>query len=382
MTNDNRLQTKVGFEYCVCYGVAVGLPVYCTIYYQNNDTVAVQKIVLCTMASYGCLYSIMKYFPNCLQPSNDSYIITRPTKSSDALETQTSAQAQIAARAVLASEWRSRILSTINATLLIIGSVLSYNDWKAYQPESKGWVLTTTAREEGGGEEEEEEGDSNFLPSSSSWYGNYSVLFSSLFLGYLQWDICWLLYHYRKINNTVDKNTISAVIHHGLFIAISHYLLYATYFRKPFAWLSFTELSTPFLNIRWLLSVTKGRTVTTTKVNNTNNSTTTTKSLEYYIVSILFGITFVITRVVGYGWGLYDVWYTGYQYWSPVSGLKYGVVVGLHLGYILNLLWSTKVITILMRSIQHVLQVVAVPVSVPARAEAEARVAGKKTKTT
>jgi len=39
--------------------------------------------------------------------------------------------------------------------------------------------------------------------------------------------------------------------HHLLFIAVTHYVLWGRYFARPFAWLSVTELSTPFLNCRW-----------------------------------------------------------------------------------------------------------------------------------
>lgn len=69
------------------------------------------------------------------------------------------------------------------------------------------------------------------------------MFFASLFVGYLQWDVVWMLLH--------SYGALDELLHHLIFISITHYVLWGRYFARPFAWLSMTELSTPFLNERW-----------------------------------------------------------------------------------------------------------------------------------
>ena len=108
------------------------------------------------------------------------------------------------------AEWRSRVLGSINAVILIAGSVLCFSEWP-YEPTSEGW-------------------------SGSDRVWSYPCLFASLFVGYLQWDLCWLMWHRREYTDT------SATIHHILFIALTHYVLWGYYFKRQNAWLYAAEL--------------------------------------------------------------------------------------------------------------------------------------------
>eukprot|EP00536_Pseudo-nitzschia_multiseries_P004599 jgi/Psemu1/302682/fgenesh1_kg.77_\ len=123
------------------------------------------------------------------------------------------------------------------------------------------------------------------------------------------------------------------MIHHCIFIAVTHFVLWGTYFRRPFAWLSLTEVSTPFLHLRWFLAATGRK----------------EKSKLYVYISVGFALSFLSTRAVGYGLGLVDLWLSRAS-WSPIAGL-WGVVFGLHLAYGLNLFWSVRVGSALARAL-------------------------------
>jgi len=155
---------------------------------------------------------------------------------------------------------------------------------------------------------------------------SHPVTFASLFVGYLQFDLCWVLWHQRA---TPD---VASAVHHSLFIAITHYVLWGWYFKQPYAWLSVAELSTPFLNARWFLAV-LGR----------------KSGFAYLAVSAAFAATFLATRVVGYALGLWDLWRC-YHLWQPARRGLYFVIAGCHAGFALNLFWSRSVVTALLRA--------------------------------
>jgi len=200
------------------------------------------------------------------------------------------------------AEWRSRILGTVNAVALTVGSVACFLEWP-YDPPTEGW-------------------------NGDIW--SHPGTFASLFVGYLQWDLLWLLWHSR------DHYDPSSIVHHTLFLAITHYVLSGTYFKRPFAWLSFTELSTPFLNARWCLAAAGQKT-----------------GKAYFLASLGFAVTFLATRVVGYTIGLIDMWLSADMWRSRKSGLV-GldlVAFGLHAAFCLNLFWSIKVVSAVKRSL-------------------------------
>jgi len=372
---------------CLVFGLP--LPVYCTMKYQSETitmmligcrvSVSVSRFIIGTMMLYGIGYGFLRYFDTFLQPTNTntnsnkdnntlplslswSTTNTRRKKSPNkndnkndnnnkngkatATATNTDINTTATHYDVLASEWRSRLLAIINALILIGGSILCFMEWSSYIPESEGWVSSSK--------------DNNStpppLPSLST---QYPTVFASVFVGYLQWDVLWLIYH----RNTHRTEWWGSFIHHVLFISISQYVLSGTYFRKPYAWLSVTELSTPFLHLRWLLVTTTTTTNTTTPYTgsnrNDNNDNNASSSSSYYYdcyyhpVSLVFAMTFLGTRFFGYGVGLLDLWQS-YHYWNHSTiGLKYGVVTGLHVGYVLNLFWSYKVLMALVRALHR-----------------------------
>ena len=198
------------------------------------------------------------------------------------------------------AEWRSRLLSAFNAVILVIGSLLCFSEWP-YQG-AEGFV------------------------SAHIW--SHPVTFASIFVGYLQHDLVWVLWHQKT---TPD---VAAVIHHSMFIAITHYVLWGWYFKQPYAWLSFAELSTPFLNARWFYAVTKRK-----------------NELAYFVHSVAFASTFLATRVVGYTLGIWNLW-ANYSLWRDERWGLYCVVAGCHAGLALNLFWSRAVVKNVLRAMK------------------------------
>ena len=198
-----------------------------------------------------------------------------------------------------ASEWRARVLSTANAVLIAAGSALCFSEWP--YPGAEGWI-------------------SDLRPT-------FVVPFASLFVGYLMWDLCWVLWHMRA------SPDVGSLVHHTLFIAITHYVLYYTYYKQSFAWLSACELSTPFLNARWFLAV-QGR----------------KGSGLYTGVSIAFALCFLLTRTLGYSLGVASI-YAEYDLWRAANPGFYCVIAGTLGGWVLNCVWSVGVVAVLARSI-------------------------------
>jgi len=78
----------------------------------------------------------------------------------------------------------------------------------------------------------------------------------------------------------------------------------------------------------------------------------------YGVVSFLFAGTFLVTRVGGYTWGLWDLWVNGRDVWMTVATADtnnswgaYYVVAAIHVGYGLNLFWGWKVVKALQRAV-------------------------------
>lgn len=205
------------------------------------------------------------------------------------------------------AEWRSRQLALIHAVILTVGSIFCFLEWPDL-PEKGDWFITKATR--------------------SSNEAFYTCLFTSIFLGYLHWDLLWLIHH------RTDCYDLSSMVHHVLYISISHYLLIGDtyYFIRPYAWLSFTELSTPFLHLRWFMLLSGKK-----------------NSKWYKVFSICFALTFLFTRVFLYTFGLIDLWQAR-NIWLKFPMGIYLVVAGLHLGFALNLFWAKKVLGALRRA--------------------------------
>lgn len=198
------------------------------------------------------------------------------------------------------AEWRSRVVGTMHATILTIGSILCFLEWSQYE-NNDGWAYTNTDK----------------------YY--YPELFASIFGGFLQYDLLWLLWNKKK------NFDLASIVHHVLYLAITHYVLWGRFFGRPFAWLSFGELSTPFLHLRWFYAVMNRK-----------------ESSWYSLFSILFAVTFLFTRVVCYGLGIVDIWLAKDVLLELPRGL-HGVILGVHLGYGLNLFWAQKVTAALLK---------------------------------
>jgi len=283
-------------------------------FHEDNDRLCkVGQLAIATTVIYGLLYALLVRYQEFLQPPLSKW---KAEEHSNPKKDKENHQAALNS----ASAWRSRILSIANALILLIGSGLSFAEWNSrYNPESEGWVrsLPLSCDENGNG-----------TAADCSCFSSHAITFTYLFVGYLQWDLCWIVWH---------KGThpdIGSIVHHGLFILIASCICDGSmiYFRKPVAWLTLTELSTPFLNVRWYLAATDQK---DTKL--------------YCCMSLLFAGTFLSTRAVGYGLGLVDVW-SSRPFWVDVPRLR-GVVAGLHLVYVLNLVWSYKVGSALVRAI-------------------------------
>lgn len=208
------------------------------------------------------------------------------------------------------AEWRSRIVGTVHAIVLVIGSLICFyeNMHHLGLEEGQGFDTTTITH-----------------LSSSVERDTSAALFASIFGGYLQYDMCYLIW------NMEENYDPTSMIHHFLYILITHYTLSGRYFTRPFAWLSFAELSTPFLHGRWFLAVQKK------------------KDHPWYTkISMLFAATFLFTRVFCYTFGLIDLWQAA-DIWIKLPKGIYGVVFGIHAGYFLNLFWASKVVGALLK---------------------------------
>ena len=191
------------------------------------------------------------------------------------------------------AEWRSRILGSLNALILVGGTALCFSEWP-YEPAAEGWT-----------------------GQDRIWSAVPTL--ASLFVGYLQWDLCWVIWHRR------DYRDRTALVHHVVYICVTHFVLSGVYFKRPFAWLSLTELSTPFLNARWFYAASGRR-----------------GGRGYLYSSVAFALTFLLTRVVGYTLGMIDL-AVSYPVWRAVPGL-HGAALGLFMGYALNLFWARGVV--------------------------------------
>jgi len=130
----------------------------------------------------------------------------------------------------------------------------------------------------------------------------------------------------------------SGVLHHVLFMPSAAYVLAHSIMAFPFCWLSFCEVSTPFVNYRWHLAAT-GR-----------------KEEKVYVQNgLLVAVLFFVSRVVFYGAGLAHLLSLS-RVWGPGSGKPIGhtLVVGLFvLGYCLNLYWMAAIVKAAKRAVQR-----------------------------
>ena len=121
------------------------------------------------------------------------------------------------------------------------------------------------------------------------------------------------------------KGTLQAgwASHHILFATVSVLQLYYKRSCFPFTWLILGELSTVFLDVRWWLIGTEQ---------------TETRSGAFMAAQVLFALSFFVTRVLLYGWGLWRLLSEDPNVFADTS-LWQITPVALALGYALNLWW-------------------------------------------
>jgi uncharacterized membrane protein YwzB len=210
------------------------------------------------------------------------------------------------------AEWRSRIIGTLHAIIISIGSLYCFNEWIHFAPLANpmhAWHVP-----------------SDDLPLPKDYI---VVPLASFFLGYLQYDMLWMILHKEK------NFDVGMMVHHSLFIAITHYVLQGYFLVKPFAWLGLCEVSTPFLHLRWFYAVLGKK-----------------ENKLYFVWSTLFMMTFVGVRVAGYGMGLNDLW-SNYGYWKDLPYGFYAVIGGLHIGYLLNIFWGGFVLLSFVKNLKR-----------------------------
>jgi hypothetical protein len=153
-----------------------------------------------------------------------------------------------------------------------------------------------------------------------------------VFLGYLIYDLTFMIVYWRELRD------VSGVVHHVLFMPSAAYVLAHSIMAFPFCWLSFCEVSTPFVNYRWHLAA-AGR-----------------KGERIYVQNgLLVALLFFVSRVVCYGLGLAHLLSLA-RVWGPGSGepLGHSLVVCLFaLGYGLNLYWMAAIVKAARRAVQR-----------------------------
>lgn len=120
-------------------------------------------------------------------------------------------------------------------------------------------------------------------PPASAWSAAHRevVLSNQLFLAYMAYDLLHVLCAFPALGK------MDTVLHHAGFLGASIINGYYGVLPFPFGWLIFGEVSTPLLNLRWLL-INTGR----------------GKSWLMDWTNKLFALLFLATRIGVYGWGL------------------------------------------------------------------------------
>jgi len=195
-------------------------------------------------------------------------------------------------------EWRARVLSQVNASLCFFGSLLCFSEWSGYTAEDA-YICRT---------------------KECGWDNTWTAPVASCFVGFLMWDLTWVIWHDPQWHY---------LVHHILFSAMTHYLLYYHLLRVPFAWLAVGELSTIFLNWRWFLAV-SGRKETT----------------SYSLASFGFALAFLITRTVGYSLGASRLFLD-----SPSDPVLLPAHLAIAAGWCLNMVWTVPVLKNLWRAV-------------------------------
>ena len=159
------------------------------------------------------------------------------------------------------------------------------------------------------------------LHQSVIGYAHAPDVLARIFLGYLLYDLAAMAAFYA------DLNDASAIVHHLLFAPCAAYVLAHSIMAFPFVWLSFCEVSTPFVNLRWHLAATDRK----------NNPL-------YMWNAAAVAALFFLSRIVFYGGGLVHLYSVADVWGDARLPLGHKVCVALFaLGYVLNLYWMAAI---------------------------------------
>ncbi|KAL3935299.1 MAG: hypothetical protein SGBAC_009155 [Bacillariaceae sp.] len=164
------------------------------------------------------------------------------------------------------------------------------------------------------------------VPEDVAKYIRGVELSNAFFFAFLAFDLFHVLRLYPKLGG------VDTVAHHSVFLTCSIINGFYQILPYPFSWLIIGELSTIFLNIRWTLIKT-GR-----------GSSTVFQSVQY-----AFALTFFITRVVVYLYGVMELFQQREILFGIVSsGRVPGIFMGITLSFVgagslLNIIWFQKI---------------------------------------
>lgn len=146
-------------------------------------------------------------------------------------------------------------------------------------------------------------------------------VFARVFLGYLIYDLIMMIAFYADLNDP------SGLLHHVLFMPCAAYVLAHSIMAFPFVWLSFCEVSTPFVNLRWHLAATDRK-----------------HGRLYLWNGLLVAALFFVARIVFYGAGLLHLLSVRDVWGAPHMPAGHKIVVTMFvLGYVLNVYWMAAI---------------------------------------
>lgn len=143
---------------------------------------------------------------------------------------------------------------------------------------------------------------------------------ASILAGYFACDFAMSLIFHHYFQDT------GMVLHHFIFLTCCLINLYYKRFAFQFIWLALGELSTPFVNFRWVLHL-------------LGMKETKLYLLNAFVLSVLF----IIARVFIYGAGLFHMLSMYHLLDDQAFCVRFVTPGFLCVGYVLNLYWSTKI---------------------------------------
>ncbi|DBA95616.1 hypothetical protein WJX82_002044 [Trebouxia sp. C0006] len=196
-------------------------------------------------------------------------------------------------------EWNVRVVSSIHAVVLVLGAYLTWQETRHLSDYSSIFGIV--------------------------WAPDF---FARIFIGYLVYDMVVMVWYYKELQDP------TAILHHFIFLMAATYVVAHSIMAYAFSWLAFTEVSTPFLNIRWHFAVLGWK-----------------DGPGYLYNGLALLVSFIVSRVILYGLGLLDLFRLRHLWLQSSIPLGYKVVVALFgLGWILNVYWGRLIVSAALRA--------------------------------